>query len=264
MWLELSPTPELYFIPEQASVQTCGVSLLGHIWPTPWTGALRLAGQIPSEKEGFLSFSRWQAAFGSLRDEAREGCWCYCDAVSGVIWENHLPWVSPHPSHCQDSDSGLDCLSHLVSVSAVFKSPPPICHPMLLTFSIISLTWDMSPEAGQRFLPQPCSQQGKAPCHRSIETLHHTVVLGAAAGRAMHKFGRQVTWVWLPLPGKALNCSESLFPYLQMGVVTPVLPHRSVLGIKRSSWLQESIKGIAVGSDSRTESRKIIGWDSHS
>lgn len=131
MWLEFSPAPELYFIPEQAFVQTCRVSLLGHIWPAPWTGALRLAGQIPTEKEGFLSFSRWQAAFGSLRDEAREGCWCYCDAVSAVIRENHLPRVSLHPSHCQDSDSGLDCLSHLVSVSAVFKSPPPICHPIV-------------------------------------------------------------------------------------------------------------------------------------
>lgn len=39
--------------------------------------------------------------------------------------------MSLHPSHCQDSDSGLDCLSHLVSVSAVFKSPPPICHPIV-------------------------------------------------------------------------------------------------------------------------------------
>lgn len=76
-----------------------------------------------SNQEGFLSFSRWQAAFGSPRDEAGKDVNAIVDAVSAVIQDIPLPQVPLRPPHGRDPCSGLDHLSHLISSSVVFKSP---------------------------------------------------------------------------------------------------------------------------------------------
>lgn len=201
-----------------------------------------------SNREGFLSFSRWQAAFGKPRDEARERCWCY-----RVCCESYYPREASSSGATASITLSRPLQRSWLPVTPWSQSQlssralHQFVTPSLLTFSVISLTWHGSPEAGCSFLPQPCphwAPWGESPPPTPSSHKRSQEQLG---GWANHQFGRQVTWVYLPLPSKALNCLESVFSYLQMGMITLGLPQRSVLKIKRSSWLQESVKGISGG-----------------
>lgn len=111
------------------------VSLLGHIWLAPWTGALRLAGRIPTEKPFYLShgdrrhLEAPETRLGKDVDVA-------VDYVAAVIWGHHLPRVPWRSSRCQDPCGRLSRLSHLISISqlsprALHHFPTPRCPPLL-------------------------------------------------------------------------------------------------------------------------------------
>ena len=79
----------------------CSVSLLGHIWPAPWTGALRLAGRIPMEKPFYL-FHGDRRHLEAPETMLGKDVDVTVDRVAAVIWGNHLTRVPWRSSHCQD------------------------------------------------------------------------------------------------------------------------------------------------------------------
>lgn len=111
----------------------------------PWTGALRLAGQVPAERALDLSHGDKQH---------RKDVDVIVGGVAAVIWENYLPRVPLSLSHCQDPYSNLHRLSHCASTSQLSsKALHPSATPLLPASSIISLTSSL--EAGAKLLTRP-------------------------------------------------------------------------------------------------------------
>lgn len=162
----------------------------------PWTGALRLAGQVPAERALDLSHGdkqhREAPAMGHRKDVD-----VIVGGVAAVIWENYLPRVPLSLSHCQDPYSNLHRLSHCASTSRPSsRALHPSATPLLSASSIISLTETSSPEAGAKLLTRPLvtgislrDSTNLAFCsHPSSHQIPRSWVLEYAT----HPFGRQM------------------------------------------------------------------------
>lgn len=69
--------------------------MLGHIWPAPCAGALRLAGLIPAGKAFYLSHGDRQC-LEAPEIRHKKDVDVIVDDVAVVIRENHLLQVPPH------------------------------------------------------------------------------------------------------------------------------------------------------------------------
>lgn len=161
-----------------------------------------------SNREGFLSFSRWQAAFGKPRDEARERCWCY-----RVCCESYYPREASSSGATASITLSRPLQRSWLPVTPWSQSQlssralHQFVTPSLLTFSVISLTWHGSPEAGCSFLPQPCPHW--APWGESPPP--HSFITQAVPGAAW-RVGESPVWETsdLGLPPAAEQGTELL------------------------------------------------------
>lgn len=110
----------------------CSISLLGHIWPAPWTGALRLAGRIPTEKPFYLSHGD-RRHLEAPETRLGKDVDVTVERVAAVIWGNRLPQC--HGVHhtvktpaavsiaCHTSSASLSCLQE-----PSITLPPRVAH----------------------------------------------------------------------------------------------------------------------------------------
>lgn len=139
-----------------------------------------------------------QAAWGRPRDEAQDGCWCHC----GGRCCSHLRESSSsrvrRPSPRQDPYSNPLPVTLNLKLSAVFKSPPPTCHPIVahLFYHLFNLICPLQKQGLGSESPS-CSQETSLGERTILEFCSHPPSHPGPRGswweQATRTFGRQMT-----------------------------------------------------------------------
>lgn len=148
-----------------------------------WSSEISWPG---SSWEGVLSFSRWQAASGSPREETQEGCRGYC-GWRGCCYlrESSSSRATPSITLLRPLQPSLSHVTMNLNLLAVLKSPPPICHTIIAASSVISNLRRPLQKQWLSSSPAPCSQRasrGESGLLAPTATLLHTAAREPFAG----------------------------------------------------------------------------------